>query len=199
MAAFALGLIGDAAAAPALITALADADPLIQGRAAEALGLIGAQGRGGADRRDDRGARQRRRARRHRRRTTWAIRRRRPSRRCASACMRWCGSGRTTRWRRVLDQPTAGRAAAGGRWPIAFQRVNDPRARPALLDLLQRRRAADPRVCGARPWRAEGSARRARRCWPRPRTRRSRSRCASRRCAALATLGEPAAAPRCGG
>jgi len=40
MAAFAMGLIGDAAAAPALMTALADADPLIQGRAAEALGLI---------------------------------------------------------------------------------------------------------------------------------------------------------------
>ena len=41
MAAFALGLIGDATAAPALVTALADADPRIQGRAAEALGLIG--------------------------------------------------------------------------------------------------------------------------------------------------------------
>jgi cyclophilin family peptidyl-prolyl cis-trans isomerase/HEAT repeat protein len=40
MAAFALGLIGDAAAAPVLTTALADADPRIQGRAAEALGLI---------------------------------------------------------------------------------------------------------------------------------------------------------------
>jgi cyclophilin family peptidyl-prolyl cis-trans isomerase/HEAT repeat protein len=40
MAAFALGLIGDAAAAPALMTALTDPDPLIQGRAAEALGMI---------------------------------------------------------------------------------------------------------------------------------------------------------------
>ena len=40
MAAFAMGLIGDAAAAPALTTALSDADPLIQGRAAEALGMI---------------------------------------------------------------------------------------------------------------------------------------------------------------
>lgn len=40
MAAFALGLVGDAAAAPALMTALADADPLIQARAAEALGTI---------------------------------------------------------------------------------------------------------------------------------------------------------------
>ena len=40
MAAFAMGLIGDAAAAPALMTALTDPDPLIQGRAAEALGLL---------------------------------------------------------------------------------------------------------------------------------------------------------------
>jgi cyclophilin family peptidyl-prolyl cis-trans isomerase/HEAT repeat protein len=41
MAAFAMGLIGDATATPVLVTALTDADPLIQGRAAEALGLIG--------------------------------------------------------------------------------------------------------------------------------------------------------------
>jgi len=40
MAAFAMGLIGDAAAAPALMNALADPDPLLQGRAAEALGMI---------------------------------------------------------------------------------------------------------------------------------------------------------------
>ena len=40
MAAFAMGLIGDAAAAGALTTALSDADPQIQGRAAEALGLL---------------------------------------------------------------------------------------------------------------------------------------------------------------
>ncbi len=41
MAAFAMGLIGDAAAAPVLSAALADSDPTIQGRAAEGLGLIG--------------------------------------------------------------------------------------------------------------------------------------------------------------
>ena len=40
MAAFAMGLIGDAAAATALIAALSDPDPLIQGRAAEALGML---------------------------------------------------------------------------------------------------------------------------------------------------------------
>ena len=49
MAAFAMGLIGDAAAAPALTAALTDPDPLIQGRAAEALGLI-AHKAGGASR-----------------------------------------------------------------------------------------------------------------------------------------------------
>lgn len=41
MAAFALGLIGEASAAPVLLPALADVDPRVQGRAAEALGLIG--------------------------------------------------------------------------------------------------------------------------------------------------------------
>ena len=41
MAAFALGLVGDASAAPALTSAVADTDPNIQARAAEALGLIG--------------------------------------------------------------------------------------------------------------------------------------------------------------
>jgi cyclophilin family peptidyl-prolyl cis-trans isomerase/HEAT repeat protein len=41
MAAFALGLIGDPAARPALLASLNDQDPLTQGRAAEALGLIG--------------------------------------------------------------------------------------------------------------------------------------------------------------
>jgi len=41
MAAFAMGLIGDPSAAPALLATLSDADPLIQARAAEALGMIG--------------------------------------------------------------------------------------------------------------------------------------------------------------
>jgi cyclophilin family peptidyl-prolyl cis-trans isomerase/HEAT repeat protein len=41
MAAFALGLIGDPAARPALLGALKDPQPLLQGRAAEALGQIG--------------------------------------------------------------------------------------------------------------------------------------------------------------
>jgi cyclophilin family peptidyl-prolyl cis-trans isomerase/HEAT repeat protein len=42
--AFALGLIGDASARPALLNALKDAVPVVQGRAAEALGAIGDKG-----------------------------------------------------------------------------------------------------------------------------------------------------------
>jgi cyclophilin family peptidyl-prolyl cis-trans isomerase/HEAT repeat protein len=41
MAAFALGVIGDVTARPALLMALANADALVQGRAAEALGMLG--------------------------------------------------------------------------------------------------------------------------------------------------------------
>jgi HEAT repeat protein/cyclophilin family peptidyl-prolyl cis-trans isomerase len=44
MAAFALGLIGDATAREPLVGALADQSPLVQGSAAEALGLIGDAG-----------------------------------------------------------------------------------------------------------------------------------------------------------
>jgi cyclophilin family peptidyl-prolyl cis-trans isomerase len=48
MAAFALGLIGEATAVDTLTTALAHPDPRIQGRAAEALGLIGAPAKASA-------------------------------------------------------------------------------------------------------------------------------------------------------
>jgi HEAT repeat protein/cyclophilin family peptidyl-prolyl cis-trans isomerase len=48
MAAFALGLLGDAGAADPLQAALKDPEPLVQGRAAEALGLIGHKAAAGA-------------------------------------------------------------------------------------------------------------------------------------------------------
>ena len=48
MAAFGLGLIGDAAARSALLAALKDPQPLLQGRAAEALGQIGDRADGDA-------------------------------------------------------------------------------------------------------------------------------------------------------
>jgi cyclophilin family peptidyl-prolyl cis-trans isomerase/HEAT repeat protein len=44
MGAFALGLVGDGSAEAALTPLLADAAPVVRGRAAEALGLIGAKG-----------------------------------------------------------------------------------------------------------------------------------------------------------
>jgi HEAT repeat protein/cyclophilin family peptidyl-prolyl cis-trans isomerase len=47
MAAFALGLIGDASAADPLVAALTDASPVVQGRAAQALGAIGARAHAG--------------------------------------------------------------------------------------------------------------------------------------------------------
>lgn len=43
MAAFALGLVGDPGATDALVAALGDQSPLVQGRAAEALGRMGAE------------------------------------------------------------------------------------------------------------------------------------------------------------
>ena len=49
MAAFALGLIGDPAARPALIAALKDPNAVVQGRAAQALGLMGDRTEGTAD------------------------------------------------------------------------------------------------------------------------------------------------------
>ena len=51
MAAFALGLIGDASAREPLVAALADPSPLVKGSAAEALGLIGDPASADADRR----------------------------------------------------------------------------------------------------------------------------------------------------
>lgn len=48
MAAFALGLIGDRSAIEPLIQALSDPSPIVQGRAAEALGLIGDASAGAA-------------------------------------------------------------------------------------------------------------------------------------------------------
>jgi cyclophilin family peptidyl-prolyl cis-trans isomerase/HEAT repeat protein len=49
MAAFALGLIGDTAAQSALLAALNDANPIVQGRAAQALGLVGERTEQGAN------------------------------------------------------------------------------------------------------------------------------------------------------
>ena len=160
MAAFALGLIGDAAAAPALMTALADrrsADPGPRRRSA----------------RPDRAqAGGRRRSARWSRRTSaparsngidaddmgypeGAGRRGRAPRRLRARAARV----RTTRWRRRCSTPTASRAAAGGRWPTRFS-ASTIRARRRCCSTLfkgdgQLTRAFAARGLGA----LEGSAR----------------------------------------
>lgn len=135
MAAFALGLVGDGSAAPALTTALADTDPTIQGRAAEALGLIGhrpaapaigamvaAHASSGALNGlnpDDMGAPKAPPIEAVRL-GVYALVRLGSYDALASAVIDGTGQARS-RW-----------------WPIAFalQRINDPRAAPALLALL---------------------------------------------------------------
>ena len=124
--------------------------------------------------RDGRGARQRRRAQRHHPRRHGASEDAVGSRRCALALYALVRLG-------SYDALAGAVLDADGRprsrwWPIAyaFQRVNDPRAAPALLDLLQRRGTADARVCRARPWRSRRIRAPPRRCWPSPRTPASR-------------------------
>ncbi|MGE3274669.1 MAG: HEAT repeat domain-containing protein [Vicinamibacterales bacterium] len=136
MAAFALGLIGDPAAGEPLVTALGDTDARVQGRAAEALGMIGAPApaeaiaammRGHIDagalaglNPDDMGY--------PKGEGTEAVR---------------LGIYALTRLG-AYDQLAATLLDAGGQpasrwWPVAyaFSRVDDPRAAPVLMALLQ--------------------------------------------------------------
>ena len=127
----------EASAADALGAALTDPDPLVQGRAAEGLGLIGhkpaaeriaamMQPHIKAGVLDG-----------HRSPTISSTRSRRRSRPCGSACMRWCGSARTTPLASALSTATAQPISRW--WPVAyaFRRVGDPRAGAVLLTLLQ--------------------------------------------------------------
>ena len=195
MAAFAMGLIGDAAAAPALDRRRStDPDPLIQGRAAEALGMIAhkpaaqpigamiaahvnANALSGINP-DDMGY--------PKASAVEAVR-------LGIYALVRLGSYDALAARSSISR--AGRAAAGGRWRSRFQRINDPRAAARAARSVQRRRAADARVCGARPWRVEGSASRGAAAGRRRRRRSSRLRSASRRCAASRCSATPAAAP----
>ena len=151
MAAFALGLIGDAAAVEPLVAALADADARVQGRAAEGLGLIGhatGRRRGRPDGRRPRRAPARSRASTP---TISATRWRRPSRRCGSGSTRWCGSATSTALRAaVLD---ADGHPVSDWWPLAFalQRIGHADALPALriwLDARWRPRPGPSRCKG---------------------------------------------------
>jgi len=133
MAAFALGLLGEPAAAAALTSALADPSMLVRGRAAEALGQIGAKeaaaaiGQLAAE----------------------------LAKHSAVAAMRaddetWPAAPEAEAFKLALFalvrlrayEPLAAAVVAGDRavsnwWPVAYalQRVNDPRAAPALKGL----------------------------------------------------------------
>jgi cyclophilin family peptidyl-prolyl cis-trans isomerase/HEAT repeat protein len=133
-AAFALGLIGDRAASASLVTLLQDAEPLVRGRAAEALGLIGAEETAAAV-----GT------------MTAAL-----ARSAAVAAMtpddeRWPAPPEAEAFKLGLFalvrlrayEPLASAALDAGRpvttwWPVAYalQRNGDPRAAPALRQLI---------------------------------------------------------------
>ena len=135
MAAFALGLIGDASGTAALTKALSDADPLVRGKAAEALGQIGAKDVAAAI-------------------GTFA---RDLVRHPAVTSMspddeKWPGGAEAEALKLALFalvrlgayDPLAAAVVENGRpvsnwWPIAFalQRINDPRAVPALTALAK--------------------------------------------------------------
>jgi len=133
--AFALGLIGDSAAEPALTPLLADPVPLVRGRAAEALGLVGAKGAAGAI-------------------GTLATEYGRSP--AVSAMMpddqTWPAAPEAEAFKLALFalvrlkayEPLAAAVLSSDRpvsnwWPVAYalQRIEDPRAASALLQLLQ--------------------------------------------------------------
>ena len=158
MAAFALGLLGDASAvAGADAAARRMPTPRVRGRAAEALGLIGANGAARGHRPDGRrSTRKTARGRRDaagRRAVAGARRKRTPF-----------GSALFALVRLKAYEPLAAAvarrrsAAVTTWWPVAYalQRIDDPRAAPALRQLLQAPGRYTARVRGARPRRAEG-------------------------------------------
>jgi cyclophilin family peptidyl-prolyl cis-trans isomerase len=130
MAAFALGLIADASAVPALTAALADTSVLVRGRAAEALGQIGAKDAASAVG------------------TLAAELARHPAVTAKSGDDEtWPAAPEAEAFKLALFalvrlgayEPLAAAVLSGDRavsnwWPVAYalQRVNDPRAAPAL-------------------------------------------------------------------
>jgi cyclophilin family peptidyl-prolyl cis-trans isomerase/HEAT repeat protein len=135
MAAFAIGLIGDSSAEPQLTPLLTDPAPLVRGRASEALGLIGAKGAEAAIGR------------------VAAEYARSPQ----VAAMKpddepWPGAPEADAFKLAVFalvrlgayEPLAAAVLDAGRpvttwWPVAYalQRVGDPRAAPALMQLLE--------------------------------------------------------------
>ncbi len=134
MAAFALGLIGDGSAEAALAPLLTDASPRVRGRAAEALGLIGAKGAAAAI--GQMVAEYARSA---------AVAGMQPDDEAAPIApeAEAFKLGLFALVRLKAYDPMAGAVITGSQpvttwWPVAYalQRVEDPRAAPALLHLL---------------------------------------------------------------
>jgi cyclophilin family peptidyl-prolyl cis-trans isomerase/HEAT repeat protein len=135
MAAFGLGLIGDMAAAAPLTQALADAAPLVRGRAAEALGQIGAKDAAAAIGKlateyvqhpavtgmgpDD---------------ETWPAAPEAEAFKLAVFALVRLGA-----YDALASAVINGDRPVSHWWPVAFalQRINDPRAAPALMQLAR--------------------------------------------------------------
>jgi cyclophilin family peptidyl-prolyl cis-trans isomerase/HEAT repeat protein len=135
MAAFGLGLIGDSSAEPSLVPLLADPAPLVRGRAAEALGLIGGRGAAAAIGR-----------------LAGEYVRSAPVTAMEPDDMSWPAAPEAEAFKLAVFalvrlsayDPLASAVLDGTRplsmwWPVAYalQRVEDARAAPALLELLQ--------------------------------------------------------------
>jgi cyclophilin family peptidyl-prolyl cis-trans isomerase/HEAT repeat protein len=134
MAAFALGLIGDVSAEAALTPLMTDAEPLVRGRAAEALGLIGAKGAAAAIGKM---------VGEYARSTTISSMAPDDETRPAAPEAEAFKLGVFALVRLRAYDPLAAAILENGRpvttwWPVAygFQRIEDPRAAPALLELL---------------------------------------------------------------
>ena len=134
MAAFALGLIGDGSAETELALLLTDTSPLVRGRAAEALGLIGAKGAAPAI-----GQMVAAYA------TSAPVAAMQPDDEAGPLApeVEAFKLGLFALVRLRAYDPIAAAVLAGGQpvtswWPVAYalQRVEDPRAAPALLQLL---------------------------------------------------------------
>ena len=190
MAAFALGLIGDATVEASLAPLLDDAAPIVRGRAAEALGLIGAKGAAAAIGRMAAG---------YARSAAVAAMTPDDETRPAPPEAEAFKLGLFALVRLSAYDPLAAAVVNDGQpvsawWPIAYalQRVDDPRAAPALLGTA-RRAPASTRVRLRRAGSAAPSTRRrssrCSRCSSR--RQRRRSKWSRRRCARSARSERP--------
>jgi cyclophilin family peptidyl-prolyl cis-trans isomerase/HEAT repeat protein len=133
-AAFGLGVIGDASAETALTPVLADAMPIVRGRAAEALGLIGAKGAAAAIGQM---------VAQYAKSPAVAAMQPDADRRTDAPEAEAFALGLFALVRLKAYDPMAAAILTGDQpvttwWPVAYalQRVEDPRAAPALLQLL---------------------------------------------------------------